>query len=117
MQASNASTSRPALPLNISAAFAQFAHLPTVTDGRNLHKLPADSGSNEINENERPAVTARKLLEALKGITYSLNAAMAQPILDQRVITLYKENSEHEHAIQKVRFSPTYACPSITATL
>lgn len=51
---------------------------------------------------ERPIVAASKLLETLKSISYSLTAAMTQPILDQQVITLYKENSEHEHTNHKV---------------
>jgi hypothetical protein len=102
MQTSSVSSSRSAIPLNISAAFAQFAHLSPVTDGKNLHKLASDDTGIQVAGDERPVVAASKLLEALKGISYSLTAAMTQPILDQQVITLYKENSEHEHANYKV---------------
>jgi hypothetical protein len=102
MQTSSVSSSRPAIPLNISAAFAQFAHLSPVTDGKNLHRLASDDTGIQVAGDERPVVAASKLLEALKGISYSLTAAMTQPILDQQVITLYKENSEHEHANHKV---------------
>jgi hypothetical protein len=102
MQAPNTSSSRPAVPLNISAAFARFAHLSSVIDGRNLHRLAPDNATIEVAGDERPVAAASELLETLKDIGCSLTAAMAQPILDQRVITLYKENSQHEYAIHKV---------------
>jgi len=99
------SSTRPAIPLNISAVFAQFAHLSPVTDGRNLHILaPEDATVEVVAGDERPLVAATQLLERLKEINYSLTAALAQPILDQRVVTLYKENSQHEYAFHEVSF-------------
>lgn len=102
MQASNASSSRTTIPLNISASFAQFTHLSPVNNGISLHRVAPEISETSVVGDEGPGVAANKLLEVLREINHSLTTAMAQPILDQRVITLYKENSEHEHAIQKV---------------
>ncbi|KIM32243.1 hypothetical protein M408DRAFT_63385 [Serendipita vermifera MAFF 305830] len=98
MQANNAPS---ASPVNLSAVFAQFTRLAPVSNGRNLHKLALEDTETPIPGDDDPSVAANKLLDVLRGINLSLTTAMAQPVLDQRIITLYKENSEHEHAIQK----------------
>lgn len=113
MQATDASTSQTAL--NISAAFSDFAQLQVVPDGRNLHLLaPADNGS--LVSKDTPIASARKLLDTLRQASSSLTAAMNYPVSDQRAVTLYKESSQHEHAIHKVSYpiaQSTFVIPLI----
>jgi hypothetical protein len=113
MQTNNASSSshgRPTIPVNILAALSTFPQAPVVTDGRSLHSLappPVALGlkwnlSGDDNVNHDVMSPVRELLAKMPQLGYSLSAAMAQPITDQRVVTLYKENSTHEYNIRKV---------------
>lgn len=117
MQTNNASSStqsRPAIPVNILATLSKFPQAPVVTDGRNLHPLapPPESPevkwiSNEDTGAPRDVMSpVRELLAQMPQLSHSLSAAMAYPITDQRVVTLYKENSTHEHNIRKVSTMP-----------
>ncbi|CAG8731251.1 3635_t:CDS:2, partial [Acaulospora colombiana] len=75
--------------------------LATSTDGRNLHSLAPETNRASIDE-ENALVTCKNLLKTLRNTGYSLNAALSYPIMDQRVMTLYKESSQHIYNIHKV---------------
>lgn len=113
MQTNNASSNsqdKPTIPFNILAALSKFPHQAVVTDGRDLHPLAPLPQSSELQgilvdypgAKHDVVSPVRELLAKMPQLSYSLNASMGYPISDQRLVTLYKENSGHEHTIRKV---------------
>jgi hypothetical protein len=106
----NETTQKPK-PSNVLGEFSKYSKLATFTDGRNLHSLAHKSNEGDLSD-DTALVTCRNLLKSLQKISYSLNAATTYPIMDQRVMTLYKESSQHEYTIHKVSTNlPAFSIP------
>ncbi|PVG03088.1 hypothetical protein CPB86DRAFT_811200 [Serendipita vermifera] len=95
----NEATQKPK-HLTILGEFSKYGKLATFTDGRNLHPLAPETNRADVSD-ENAFVTSRNLLKTLRNISYSLNAAMAYPIVEQRATTLYRESSQHIYNIHK----------------
>ncbi|KAG8806107.1 hypothetical protein FRC17_005179 [Serendipita sp. 399] len=85
---------------SVATAISEFTALQGHSDGRKFHNM-APNRREIMTGEDMSGEMARKLLDTLRKVNYSLTAAISYPISDQRVVSLYKESSKHEYAIHK----------------